>query len=42
MKVVTRLHRYWEIEHIPSITFDDLPKYLGVCITPTGDIQLAR
>ena len=27
---------------IPSITFDDLPKYLGVYITPTGNVQLPR
>lgn len=42
MKVVTRTHRYWRIKEIPSTTFDDLPKYLGVCITPTQDVQLPR
>ena len=42
MKVVTRTHRYWGIVHIPSITSDDLPKYLVVCITPTEDVQLPR
>ena len=42
MKVVTRTHRYWGNVEIPSITFDDLLKYLGVCITPTGNVQLPR
>ena len=42
MKVVTRTHRYWGNVEIPSITFNDLPKYLGVCITPTGNVQLPR
>ena len=39
---MTRTHRYWRIKEIPSTTFDDLPKYLGVCITPTQDVQLPR
>ena len=41
-KVVTSTHRYWGIVEIPSITFDDLLKYLGVQITPTGNVQLPR
>ena len=34
MKVITKSHRQWGTENIPSITFKDLAKYLGVEIHP--------
>ena len=49
MKVMTETHRYWgpsateadrEANRIPSITFKDLVKYLGVEIQPDGSVRL--
>ena len=42
MKVITMDHRKWGDEKIPSITFNDLVKYLGVEIQPDGDVKLSR
>ena len=51
MKVMTETHRYWgpsateadrEANRIPSITFKDLVKYLGVEIQPDGSVRLPR
>lgn len=40
MKVVTIVHRKWGGENIPSLTFNDLGKYLGVKLSPLGDVVL--
>ena len=42
MKVITTMHRKWGDEKIPSITFTDLVKYLGVEIGPDGLVRLPR
>lgn len=42
MKVITAKHRKWGDEMIPSITFKDLVKYLGVEIGPDGRVRLPR
>lgn len=51
LKVVTETHRYWgssstaterEVNKIPSITFKDLVKYLGVELQPDGSVKLPR
>ena len=40
MKVVTEDHRYWGDQVIPNLTHTDLTKYLGIDITPKGDVLL--
>ena len=42
MKVITAVHRRWGNEGIPSITFKDLARYLGVDIRPDGSVHLPR
>ena len=42
MKVITAVHRRWENDGIPSITFKDLARYLGVDIRPDGSVHLPR
>ena len=42
IKVITRVHRQWGTIDIPVINFEDLPKYLGVDITPIGNVRLPR
>ena len=42
LKVVTEKHRQWGSEDIPSITFEDLVKYLGVEIRPDGSVKIPR
>ena len=42
LKIITETHRWWGQEKIPSITFKDLVKYLGVEISPEGLIRLPR
>ena len=42
MKVMTTIHRRWGNEEIPSITFQDLVKYLGVELHPDGSVKLLR
>ena len=42
MKVITAVHRKWGNEGIPSITFKDLARYLGVDIRPDGSVHLPR
>ena len=40
MKVITRIHGQWGTQNIPSITFQDLVKYLGANIQPDGSVKL--
>ena len=42
MKVITKVHRQWDSADIPSITFEYLPKYLVVNITPTEVVRFPR
>ena len=42
MKVMTTIHKRWGNEEIPSITFQDLVKYLGVELHPDGSVKLLR
>lgn len=42
MKVITKSHTQCGTENIPSITFKDLVKYLGVEIQPDGTVKLPR
>ena len=42
MKVITAVHRRRGNEGIPSITFKDLARYLGVDIRPDGSVHLPR
>ena len=42
IKVMTTIHRRWGNEEIPSITFQDLVKYLGVELHPDGSVKLLR
>ena len=42
MKVVTSTHRKWGNEGIPSITFKDLVRYLGINLKPDGSMELPR
>ena len=42
LKVITEKHPKWGREDIPSITFKDLVKYLGVEIQPDGSVKLPR
>lgn len=40
VKVITDKHRKWKGNLLPSMTYEDLPKYLGVKFTPRGDIAI--
>ena len=42
IEVMTTIHRRWGNEEIPSITFQDLVKYLGVELQPDGSVKLPR
>ena len=42
LKVITATHRWWGQDKIPSITFKDLVKYLGVELSPEGLVRLPR
>ena len=42
LKVITTVHQTWGRENIPSITFKDLVKYLGVELRPDGEVKLPR
>ena len=42
MKVIPKSHTQCGTENIPSITFKDLVKYLGVEIQPDGTVKLPR
>ena len=42
MKVIIKSHRQWGTDSIPSITFKDLVKYLGVEIQPDRTVKLPR
>ena len=42
MKVITEIHRYWKGEPIPSITFKELGKYLGLHVNHAGKVELPR
>ena len=42
LKVVTEKHRKWGSEAIPSITFEDLVRYLRVDIRPDASVKLPR
>ena len=42
MEVMTTIHRRWGNEEIPSITFQDLVKYLAVELQPDGSVKLPR
>ena len=44
MKIVTRIHRWWgtraNAEPIPSMTFVELAKYLGLRFRPNGEVAI--
>ena len=40
MKVITTVHRWWKNTGIPCVTFEDMDKYLGVKITPLGEVLI--
>lgn len=40
MKNIERIHRYFNQEEIPSITYTTLAKYLGIYINPRGNVIL--
>ena len=42
LKVITAKHRKWGPEDIPSLTFKDLVRYLGVELEPDGTVKLPR
>ena len=42
MKMMTAIDRRWGNKEIPSITFQDLGKYLGVELHPDGSVKLPR
>ena len=42
LKVITEKDRKWGSEDIPSITFEDLLRHLGVDIRPDGSVKLPR
>ena len=40
--MIMKNHREWGDESIPTITFKDLVKYLGIEIQPDGTVRLPR
>ena len=40
MKVVTEEHRYWKELGIPSLTYDNFAKYLGMMLKPNGKAEI--
>ena len=40
VKVITEQHRYWKEIGIPSLTYDNFAKYLGMMLKPNGKAEI--